>query len=48
MDVEDYLSNIGQVQNIVKEEWNTSGTENLSVKEMIDELYWKEKKYVKF
>ena len=48
MGIEDYLENFAKEQTVVKyEKKGKDLKDDLSIKEMIDELYWKEKKYIK-
>lgn len=48
MGIEDYLENFAKESQVIKyEKKNPQNNDDLSIKEMIDELYWKEKKYVK-
>jgi len=47
MGLEDYLENFANHQGVIKQEGKAGKNDDLSVKEMIEELYWKEKKYVR-
>jgi hypothetical protein len=46
-DLEELISG-GPATSVIKRENMMQPTEKMTVKEMVDELYWKEKKYVKY
>jgi len=48
MGIEDYLEGFAKDQSVIRyEKKNVPNQDDLSIKEIIDDLYWKEKKYVK-